>query len=1227
MPAALGAALLLAAAAASAPLPAESADDVRLLATISTQNGTSPAFDCSAAAAGLDFRPLAATHAAVRSLGGGKCQLTGASAVGEYVMTTDYSHWGTARRIVKAIDLARPVRNLGGSTIFAESWAAEFAGVDGDSESNVWQSSGGAVAASGTLSLPPGGALTMTPREARTLSFFRHPLTVTVEDVRAAGASARIALEVPSAAARASTGWPRARHYLPLEPVPARLREREDSSPGPAGLAAILHGGQVQLLERRTANGSAVVLGSGTLGTACSSARVELFAGSVFTMALRKGYGNAPPLRAALKVFCGAELAVNISAVLGLDFHDKDGFGDSVGEAVLSLSAETVSDDAAAVTMGAVSVRNNLPPLSSPAVLAPITDQLGTLNWDHGELGIWHDVAEPAGCWTCPDRHSVPPFGPKEGVLDVSKPPFSADPTGQADATQALQAALEFSRHNYLALWLPVGQYKVTNTLRMAQQPRMASLGFAQFNDTSNYCWSRFTTWALRGQVLRADDDSPAAEYPRPGRATLVVPPNTKAFALDEANASATPPLAVLNASDINAADKLQPNILMSAIIQSVDIVIGEGNPAAVGVRMRGAQGSSIEDVAVFAAHDAFAGISGCSGSGGAHSNLTVIGARVGIDARDTQPSATLSNLRLYNQSCVALLHEGYETLTIAGAHVVVGSSAEPSAAAFVSGAPDQLPPLAGQCAQLLAPATDGQPASDAVAGALSVIDAGFECQGCRKTTAIATTRNLYLRRVAVNGLAQVSRSYEVKHIDERPWFELAVRYELKAAASGSNVHELSVPVPFGWSNYLHKDQFSSTAYINGQPVVTSGAAVLNTTALSSSPDWDAMCDRHSWGDNHNSAFPGHHSHNAINVKDARYAAVGDGVTDDTASLQRAIDDANRTGAPVFIPRGAFRTSRTLVVPAGVQLVGLARHLTTIVSDDTAFSFADSKKKRDAGKDLLGEPDYSSTPPILSFESASGRAGSSQPGVSTVFFGMTLVIPVWNNHTATSAWHFNSGAAPGSWNVARQFWSTRIPMCGQWWSERCADRFYHHPAYESAYAVIAGAEASLRVFVLFQEDGQRNGGYVSQSPFSRHAVVVNGTRQEVSFYQLNGEHGIGTAYSEFVDTVGVSVFGHKSEMTGAALFVRNSRQFSSYGHGGPAAQGAATLAAAQCDGMDPCPWEPSLYRIVDSEDVRFVNLQGQGYSKDNKMMFELHGRERFLSPNGSWPSIYFRSPA
>ena len=57
--------------------------------------------------------------------------------------------------------------------------------------------------------------------------------------------------------------------------------------------------------------------------------------------------------------------------------------------------------------------------------------------------------------------------------------------------------------------------------------------------------------------------------------------------------------------------------------LAQVDVAIGPGNTAAVGVRMRGAQGSSIEDVTVSAAADVFAGIEGVSGSGGAHSNIT----------------------------------------------------------------------------------------------------------------------------------------------------------------------------------------------------------------------------------------------------------------------------------------------------------------------------------------------------------------------------------------------------------------------------------------------------------------------------------------------------------------------------------------------------------------------------------------------------------------------------
>eukprot|EP01050_Picozoa_sp_SAG11_P055341 SAG11_NODE_33757_length_275_cov_1.164773_1_plen_85_part_01 len=85
---------------------------------------------------------------------------------------------------------------------------------------------------------------------------------------------------------------------------------------------------------------------------------------------------------------------------------------------------------------------------------------------------------------------------------------------------------------------------------------------------------------------MRSDADNPPPRLGsgrgRPGRATLVLPPNTPAFAL--AQGSETAPLAVLNVSSVNSHFELEPNVLMNTIVQSVDVVIGAGNPAAVGM-------------------------------------------------------------------------------------------------------------------------------------------------------------------------------------------------------------------------------------------------------------------------------------------------------------------------------------------------------------------------------------------------------------------------------------------------------------------------------------------------------------------------------------------------------------------------------------------------------------------------------------------------------------------
>ena len=1142
------------------------------------------------------------------------------------------------------MDLSNPVRNLGGATIFTESWASGRL-EDGDAWADVWSASGcgtgGATASSATgLALSPGCSLVTVPHEARTFNFFRHPLTLTVEDVRVTTGVALIGLTVPSSVAVNSTAWPRVGHYL----QPLRNDSIGQTRMPAAGLAATISAdGAVELRRRQFAGGPVTLLGSANLPAGCGRsepASVHLFAGSVFTVAVGQNSGGspAPPMQTRLNIFCGGRtaqrLAVNISSDLGLGFLDRNGFGETVGEAVLELravnqsnrvtkTAHDTNSSKSAVAIGKIRITNDLEKTFSPAVLAPITDRVGTVSWDNGVLGLWHSDA------------SKPNMSPdKDGILDVTMPPFEADSSGVTDATVALQSAIDFARHNYLSIWLPAGEYKVTASLQALQHPRQSGNGFAGLNLSANFCFNRFTSWTIRGEVL-ASDTAAALSRPmgrgRPGRATLVLPPNTPAFALFDG--SKTPPLAVLNVSSVNSHFELEPNVLMNTIVQSVDIAIGAGNPAAVGIRMRGAQGSGLEDISVVAAEDAFAGISGVSGSGGAHSNITVVGARFGVDARDTQPSATLTNVRLINQSCAALIHEGLETLTVAGLFVQVdGIQAEPGAAAVVSGSPSEqasasLPalPAKGKCAPLLSPQTNvGQSAY--IAGTLSIVDAGFECLGCSRfpRTAVAGSRNTYIRRGVMIGFDTILSASDPNNVS-KVLFTLPSRARIESSG-GTRVNELSVALP------TRPGTINGTAYINGKAIV-SVTPIVNVSEMQSvtSSDLTQGCERLGWGDNHQ--FPTHATP-GTNVRD--YGAKGDGRHDDTESIQRAVDAAAAQGGSVFLSRGVFRTSSTVVVPRGVKIIGLGRHLTMLVANDAEFrgSVREDSRQFDRSS-VVGD-----APPLLLFSNDPAKKLNTSIGggnllhaknhdrgigiAETVVFGMSLVVPAYNVHGDASMLVFRASAADG-FNVFRQMWTARLNLCGQYWGDQCSERFFAQVPYRNAYMRIEGEATTLRMYVYYQEDSENSVGTTSQSAFQRK-LLIEGTRRPIEIHQLNGEHSHTTAYTEIVNATDVSVLGCKSERDGPVIFLRNVSRFASYGHGGAAHEILSKLPAQECNGHAPCPWSPSLYRVIDSDDIRFVNLQMQFYAGSNSMMYEKHGGEVATAPKGEWPSLWFRTP-
>lgn len=78
-----------------------------------------------------------------------------------------------------------------------------------------------------------------------------------------------------------------------------------------------------------------------------------------------------------------------------------------------------------------------------------------------------------------------------------------------------------------------------------------------------------------------------------------------------------------------------------------------------------------------------------------------------------------------------------------------------------------------------------------------------------------------------------------------------------------------------------------------------------------------------------------------FNVKDD-YGALGDGVTDDTAAIQAALD----AGSIIYFPAGTFMISASLTIPVGVHLVGAGRWKTIIsmTADNTPILHSEEQE-------------------------------------------------------------------------------------------------------------------------------------------------------------------------------------------------------------------------------------------------------------------------------------------
>ena len=199
--------------------------------------------------------------------------------------------------------------------------------------------------------------------------------------------------------------------------------------------------------------------------------------------------------------------------------------------------------------------------------------------------GIPDEVAGFADAAANPTPMGVAQPRAKDGILDVTRPPFSADPAGMLTALTAsnmpgrvCKMALLHSLHSSRKL------HHLAIHHRNSDPPHALHRAFAR-PSKERLLWRvppRWSFFALR--------TAPCARCT--GR-HFVCPTGTSFFS------NASRPAPVLSFQMVNAIGKFEPNAQYGSVVVGLTVVIGAHNPGAIGIRLRGAQGSGLEDVTV----------------------------------------------------------------------------------------------------------------------------------------------------------------------------------------------------------------------------------------------------------------------------------------------------------------------------------------------------------------------------------------------------------------------------------------------------------------------------------------------------------------------------------------------------------------------------------------------------------------------------------------------------
>lgn len=168
-----------------------------------------------------------------------------------------------------------------------------------------------------------------------------------------------------------------------------------------------------------------------------------------------------------------------------------------------------------------------------------------------------------------------------------------------------------------------------------------------------------------------------------------------------------------------------------------------------------------------------------------------------------------------------------------------------------------------------------------------------------------------------------------------------------------------------------------------------------------------------------------------INVKD--YGAKGDGVTNDTTSIQNVLNSSNY-GDIIFVPSGSYLVNSTLILKEGVQLIGTGFNSVIVAMDGSNLTDIVKLNGR------TDRPNYGFSISELCFDGnkANNPTGGNGLNINCTYKGFLRHVQVINCHKKGVYWNGNSTIGSNT-NLLDDCWIYGNDEEGIYLSEYCGD--------------------------------------------------------------------------------------------------------------------------------------------------------------------------------------------